>query len=90
MHACTQRRPQARTHALGANRCTLAAPHGATPRPHPHAHPPTPPHPARPRPQEAHEQGLALVVACPQEDAERYCEGLRLNGLTSSIEPNSC
>lgn len=40
--------------------------------------------------QEAHEQGLALVVACPQEDAERYCEGLRLNGLTSSIEPNSC
>lgn len=37
--------------------------------------------------QEAHETGVALVIACPQEDAERYCEGLRLNGLTSTIEP---
>ncbi|EFJ49948.1 hypothetical protein VOLCADRAFT_73976 [Volvox carteri f. nagariensis] len=37
--------------------------------------------------QEAHETGVALVVACPQENAERYCEGLRLNGLTSTIEP---
>ena len=26
-------------------------------------------------------------MACPQEDAERYCEGLRLNGLISTIEP---
>lgn len=37
--------------------------------------------------QEAHETGVALVVACPQENAERYCEGLRLNGLTATIEP---
>ncbi|GIL68826.1 hypothetical protein Vafri_22057 [Volvox africanus] len=40
--------------------------------------------------QEAHETGVALVVACPQENAERYCEGLRLNGLTSTIEPAGC
>lgn len=40
--------------------------------------------------QEAHESGVALVVSCPQEDAERYCEGLRLNGLTSTIEPTKC
>lgn len=37
--------------------------------------------------QEAHNAGLALVICAPQEDAERYCEGLRLNGLTSTIEP---
>ena len=37
--------------------------------------------------QEAHEEGVAMVLACPQEEAERYCEGLRLNGLSSSIEP---
>lgn len=37
--------------------------------------------------QEAHETGVAMVISCPQEDAERYCEGLRLNGLTSSMEP---
>mmetsp|Transcript_5161 Transcript_5161/g.12706 ORF Transcript_5161/g.12706 Transcript_5161/m.12706 type:complete len:161 (-) Transcript_5161:2840-3322(-) len=37
--------------------------------------------------QEAHETGVAMVIACPQEDAERYCESLRLNGLTSTIEP---
>jgi ATP-dependent Clp protease adaptor protein ClpS len=36
---------------------------------------------------EAHEEGVAMVLACPQEEAERYCEGLRLNGLSSSIEP---
>eukprot|EP00198_Chlamydomonas_reinhardtii_P002468 XP_001691804.1 clp protease adaptor protein [Chlamydomonas reinhardtii] len=40
--------------------------------------------------QEAHETGVALVVACPQDNAERYCEGLRLNGLTSTIEPGGC
>ncbi|KXZ41318.1 hypothetical protein GPECTOR_557g576 [Gonium pectorale] len=40
--------------------------------------------------QEAHETGVALVVACPQENAERYCEGLRLNGLTCTIEPAGC
>lgn len=37
--------------------------------------------------QEAHDTGVAFVIACPQEDAELYCEGLRLNGLTSTIEP---
>ncbi|GAX73540.1 hypothetical protein CEUSTIGMA_g991.t1 [Chlamydomonas eustigma] len=36
---------------------------------------------------EAHEEGVAMVLACPQEEAEKYCEGLRLNGLSSSIEP---
>eukprot|EP00195_Chlamydomonas_chlamydogama_P011849 CAMPEP_0202910762 /NCGR_PEP_ID=MMETSP1392-20130828/52969_1 /ASSEMBLY_ACC=CAM_ASM_000868 /TAXON_ID=225041 /ORGANISM="Chlamydomonas chlamydogama, Strain SAG 11-48b" /LENGTH=154 /DNA_ID=CAMNT_0049600979 /DNA_START=179 /DNA_END=643 /DNA_ORIENTATION=- len=39
--------------------------------------------------QEAHETGVAMVVACAQEEAERYCEGLRLNGLSSTIEPSS-
>ena len=33
--------------------------------------------------------GLACVIACAQEDAERYCEGLRTNGLISSTEPDS-
>lgn len=37
--------------------------------------------------QEAHVNGLAMVIACSQEDAERYCQGLRSNGLISSIEP---
>lgn len=37
--------------------------------------------------QEAHMNGLAVVIACSQEDAERYCQGLRSNGLISSIEP---
>lgn len=31
--------------------------------------------------------GVAMVIACPQDEAERYCESLRLNGLTSTIEP---
>lgn len=39
------------------------------------------------RAQEAHETGVALVIACPQEEAERYCEDLRINGLTVTIEP---
>eukprot|EP00891_Asterochloris_glomerata_P001151 jgi/Astpho2/1151/Aster-07696 len=39
--------------------------------------------------QEAHENGLACVIVCPQEDAERYCEALRMNGLTSTVEPAS-
>ena len=30
--------------------------------------------------QEAHESGVALVVAVAQEKAEDYCESLRLNG----------
>ncbi len=36
---------------------------------------------------EAHVNGVALVVACAQDDAERYVENLRLNGLISSLEP---
>ncbi|EIE25987.1 ClpS-domain-containing protein [Coccomyxa subellipsoidea C-169] len=37
--------------------------------------------------QEAHTNGVACLVSCPQEDAEKYCEGLRTNGLISTIEP---
>ena len=37
--------------------------------------------------QEAHAHGRATVVSCAQEDAERYCEGLRGAGLIASIEP---
>jgi len=36
---------------------------------------------------EAHMNGLACVIVCSQADAERYCEGLRGNGLIASIEP---
>lgn len=37
--------------------------------------------------EEAHDTGVAMVVACPQEEAEGYCESLRGNGLRASIEP---
>jgi ATP-dependent Clp protease adaptor protein ClpS len=37
--------------------------------------------------QEAHETGVALVVATAQDKAEEYVEGLRLNGLVSTMEP---
>ncbi|KAI8463267.1 MAG: ATP-dependent Clp protease adaptor protein ClpS-domain-containing protein [Monoraphidium minutum] len=37
--------------------------------------------------QEAHESGVALVLACPQGQAEAYVEDLRLNGLVSTMEP---
>lgn len=37
--------------------------------------------------QEAHETGVAMVVACAQDQAETYVETLRLNGLISSMEP---
>lgn len=37
--------------------------------------------------QEAHVSGVALVVACDQDKAEGYVEELRLNGLTSTMEP---
>lgn len=37
--------------------------------------------------QEAHETGVALVIACAQDQAETYVESLRLNGLISSMEP---
>lgn len=36
--------------------------------------------------QEAHESGVALVVACAQDQAETYVEDLRLNGLISTME----
>lgn len=37
--------------------------------------------------QEAHYNGLAVVIVCAQVDAEDHCMQLRGNGLLSSIEP---
>jgi ATP-dependent Clp protease adaptor protein ClpS len=37
--------------------------------------------------QEAHYNGLAVVIICAQNDAEDHCMQLRGNGLLSSIEP---
>ncbi|CAH9084789.1 unnamed protein product [Cuscuta epithymum] len=37
--------------------------------------------------QEAHHNGLSVVITCPQVDAEQHCMQLRGNGLLSSIEP---
>jgi len=37
---------------------------------------------------EAHTNGLALVITCALEHAEFYCETLKRNGLSSSIEPD--
>ncbi|KAI5441797.1 ATP-dependent Clp protease adapter protein CLPS1, chloroplastic [Lathyrus oleraceus] len=37
--------------------------------------------------QEAHYNGLAVVIICAQVDAEDHCLQLRGNGLLSSIEP---
>lgn len=39
--------------------------------------------------QEAHHNGLAVVIICGQADAEDHCMQLRGNGLLSSIEPAS-
>ncbi|WOL06589.1 ATP-dependent Clp protease adapter protein CLPS1, chloroplastic [Canna indica] len=39
--------------------------------------------------QEAHHNGLAVVIICSQVDAEEHCTQLRGNGLHSSIEPAS-
>ncbi|MCO5585954.1 hypothetical protein L7F22_039889 [Adiantum nelumboides] len=39
--------------------------------------------------QEAHHNGLAVVIICGQADAEDHCTQLRGNGLLSSIEPAS-
>ena len=52
-----------------------------------HPLPPPPPLFPFPLPQEAHQNGTAAVIVCGQPDAERYCEGLRGNGLIASIEP---
>ncbi|PSS08389.1 ATP-dependent Clp protease adapter protein [Actinidia chinensis var. chinensis] len=37
--------------------------------------------------QEAHYNGLSVVIICPQIDAEDHCMQLRGNGLLSSVEP---
>ncbi|MFN9175187.1 MAG: ATP-dependent Clp protease adapter ClpS [Synechocystis sp.] len=37
---------------------------------------------------EAHTNGMALVITCALEHAEFYCETLRSNGLSSTIEPD--
>jgi ATP-dependent Clp protease adapter protein ClpS len=34
-------------------------------------------------------QGLALVTVAAQETAEQYVAGLRRNGLTSTLEPDT-
>ena len=39
--------------------------------------------------QEAHYNGLSVVIVCGQADAEEHCAQLRGNGLLSSIEPAS-
>lgn len=39
--------------------------------------------------QEAHHNGMAVVIICAQVDAEEHCMQLRGNGLLSSIEPAS-
>ncbi|KAK2375894.1 ATP-dependent Clp protease adapter protein CLPS1, chloroplastic [Trifolium repens] len=37
--------------------------------------------------QEAHHNGMSVVIICAQADAEDHCMQLRGNGLLSSIEP---
>ncbi|KAL8161332.1 hypothetical protein V2J09_012821 [Rumex salicifolius] len=39
--------------------------------------------------QEAHHNGLSVVIICAQADAEDHCAHLRGNGLFCSIEPAS-
>ncbi|EMS49025.1 hypothetical protein CFC21_020797 [Triticum aestivum] len=39
--------------------------------------------------QEAHVNGMAVVIVCSQPEAEEHCTALRGNGLRSSIEPAS-
>ncbi|KAG6584370.1 ATP-dependent Clp protease adapter protein CLPS1, chloroplastic, partial [Cucurbita argyrosperma subsp. sororia] len=39
--------------------------------------------------QEAHHNGMSVVIVCAQVDAEDHCMQLRGNGLQSSIEPAS-
>ncbi|KAF0900593.1 hypothetical protein E2562_033115 [Oryza meyeriana var. granulata] len=39
--------------------------------------------------QEAHVNGLSVVIICSQLEAEEHCTSLRGNGLRSSIEPAS-
>jgi ATP-dependent Clp protease adaptor protein ClpS len=37
---------------------------------------------------EAHTNDIALVITCPLEHAEFYCETLQSHGLSSTIEPD--
>ncbi|MGB3513548.1 MAG: ATP-dependent Clp protease adapter ClpS [Microcoleaceae cyanobacterium] len=37
---------------------------------------------------EAHSNGIALVITCALEHAEFYCENLKNQGLSSTIEPD--
>ncbi|NEO58210.1 MAG: ATP-dependent Clp protease adapter ClpS [Okeania sp. SIO3B5] len=37
---------------------------------------------------EAHSNGIALVITCALEHAEFYCQNLKHQGLTSTIEPD--
>ena len=39
--------------------------------------------------EEAHNNGMACVIVCPQEEAEGYCDALRKCSLTATIEPVS-
>ena len=39
--------------------------------------------------EEAHTNGMACVIVCPQEEAEGYCDALRKCSLTATIEPVS-
>ncbi|GMQ11222.1 hypothetical protein CsSME_00053939 [Camellia sinensis var. sinensis] len=39
--------------------------------------------------QEAHINGMSVVIICAQVDAEDHCMQLRGNGLLSSVEPAS-
>ncbi|KAJ4812744.1 ATP-dependent Clp protease adapter protein ClpS [Rhynchospora pubera] len=39
--------------------------------------------------QEAHHNGLSVVIICSQAEAEEHCRQLRRNGLSSTIEPAS-
>eukprot|EP01024_Parvocaulis_polyphysoides_P047345 TRINITY_DN4488_c0_g1_i6.p1 TRINITY_DN4488_c0_g1~~TRINITY_DN4488_c0_g1_i6.p1 ORF type:complete len:138 (-),score=12.33 TRINITY_DN4488_c0_g1_i6:296-709(-) len=38
--------------------------------------------------QEAHFNGVGLVIICMIENAQQYCAGLRSGGLRSTIEPD--
>jgi ATP-dependent Clp protease adaptor protein ClpS len=39
--------------------------------------------------EEAHQQGMAVVIVCPLEHAEMYCDRLKSCGLTASIEQDT-
>lgn len=39
--------------------------------------------------EEAHTQGVAVVIVCPLEHAEMYCDRLKSCGLVASIEQDT-